>query len=152
MLACRTFNAIIVRTIQANVFSLISQTLTFVLFKVEAGMFFFLNDVIIAKIYALSLLTSLNARQSPTAFLNLKQSVTSTAGMSNGISLGMTTFSVSRRRASVMRTSQTIDEQDHGSAISSSSKVDVDWGATSHGTDQSQTNVRLPVTDLTTAV
>ncbi|EJD41917.1 hypothetical protein AURDEDRAFT_168908 [Auricularia subglabra TFB-10046 SS5] len=64
----------------------------------------------------------------------------------------MPTFSVSRRRGPVMRTSQTIDEHDHGSAISSSSKVDVDWEATSHGTDQSQTNVRLPVTDLTTAV
>lgn len=54
----RTFNQIISHTVQANVFSLISQTLTFVLFKLDVGMYFLLNDVVICKVYAFSLLTS----------------------------------------------------------------------------------------------
>ncbi|EJD50125.1 hypothetical protein AURDEDRAFT_112276 [Auricularia subglabra TFB-10046 SS5] len=153
-----TFNAIISRTVQANVFSLISQTLTFVLFKIDAGMFFFLNDVVMAKVYAFSLLTSLNARRSSTALFNLSKSVTSTAGgMTNGISLGQTTFGGSGRRGPVVRITETVDvttEHDYASAYSPSSKAEIDWDAKSRSPDQSQTNVRLPEreTDVATAV
>lgn len=52
------FNRIISRTVQANVFSLVSQTTTFALYKLDVGMYFFLNDVVICKVYAFSLLTS----------------------------------------------------------------------------------------------
>lgn len=45
----RTFNAIISRAVQANVFSLLSQVMAFVLFKVSSGMFFFLNDLMLGK-------------------------------------------------------------------------------------------------------
>ena len=47
---CSTFNAIISRAVQANILSLVSQIMTFVLFKINAGMYFFLNDVILCKV------------------------------------------------------------------------------------------------------
>ena len=48
--AYSTFNAIISRAVQANILSLVSQIMTFVLFKINAGMYFFLNDVILCKV------------------------------------------------------------------------------------------------------
>ena len=50
LVACSTFNAIISRAVQANILSLVSQIMTFVLFKINAGMYFFLNDVILCKV------------------------------------------------------------------------------------------------------
>jgi len=72
-----TFNSIISRAVQANIFSLVSQIMTFVLFKVNTGFFFFLNDVVLCKIYCFSLLTSLNARRSATGLF------TKTGGMTS---------------------------------------------------------------------
>ncbi|EJD51007.1 hypothetical protein AURDEDRAFT_160148 [Auricularia subglabra TFB-10046 SS5] len=71
-----SLSSIISRTVQANVLSLVNQVLTFILFKADIGMYFFLNDVLVSKIYAFSLLVSLNARRSSTALFNLSGSQT----------------------------------------------------------------------------
>ncbi|KAE9410505.1 hypothetical protein BT96DRAFT_378743 [Gymnopus androsaceus JB14] len=61
-----TFTHIITRTIQANVFSLLPQVLTFALFKVpNIGLYFFLIDFAICKAYAFSVIVSLNTRRVP---------------------------------------------------------------------------------------
>ncbi|KAK0445976.1 uncharacterized protein EV420DRAFT_909700 [Desarmillaria tabescens] len=57
------FNQIISRTVQANVLSLISQVLTFAFYKADIGLYFFLVDFTIVKVYTFSLLCSLNGRE-----------------------------------------------------------------------------------------
>ncbi|KZV99356.1 hypothetical protein EXIGLDRAFT_725308 [Exidia glandulosa HHB12029] len=93
------FQAILSKSVQANVLALISQVLTLVLFKVDAGMFFLLNDVVIAKIYAFSLLTTLNVRSSSWAIFSVSAS---TKSHSEHISLS------SMPRPAVVRITQTI--------------------------------------------
>ncbi|KAH7097810.1 hypothetical protein BKA62DRAFT_832977 [Auriculariales sp. MPI-PUGE-AT-0066] len=66
-----SIRGVISRTIQANVFSLISQIATFLLFKLNVGMYFFWNDVVITKVYVFSLLITLNARRSSSALYNV---------------------------------------------------------------------------------
>lgn len=68
-----TFNAIISRTVQANVVSLISQVLTAILMKANLGLWFFFNDVTITKIYTFSMLVSLNARRSQSAMFGTSE-------------------------------------------------------------------------------
>lgn len=58
-----SFNKIIARTIQANILSLLSQVVTFALFKADIGLYFFLNDFTVVKVYAFSLIISLNTRK-----------------------------------------------------------------------------------------
>ncbi|KZW01235.1 hypothetical protein EXIGLDRAFT_830197 [Exidia glandulosa HHB12029] len=84
-----TFNAIISRTVQANVFSLLSQVLTAILMKANIGLYFFLNDVTITKVYAFSLLVSLGARRSKSSMFSMseKTSKGETSGGGNQISL-----------------------------------------------------------------
>ncbi|KAH7090890.1 hypothetical protein BKA62DRAFT_776483 [Auriculariales sp. MPI-PUGE-AT-0066] len=65
--AALSIRGVISRTIQANVVSLISQIVSFVLFKRDVGMFFLLHDVVVTKVYIFSLLITLNARRSSAA-------------------------------------------------------------------------------------
>ncbi|KAG6810225.1 hypothetical protein H0H92_012834 [Tricholoma furcatifolium] len=53
-----SFNQIISRTIQSNILSLCSQIITFALFKANVGLYFFLNDFTVVKVYAFSLIIS----------------------------------------------------------------------------------------------
>ncbi|KAF8066573.1 hypothetical protein FPV67DRAFT_1767556 [Lyophyllum atratum] len=80
-----SFNQIISRTVQANVLSLLSQVVTFALFKADIGLYFFLNDFTVVKIYAFSLIVSLNTRKSPTAIFDTTES--SQTSRPGGISL-----------------------------------------------------------------
>jgi hypothetical protein len=60
-------NAIIIRTLQCNVLSLMSQVAMFVMFMLKSnphvGAYLFFNDFLTVKIYAFSLLLTLNARK-----------------------------------------------------------------------------------------
>jgi len=89
-----TFTHIITRTIQANVFSLLPQVLTFALFKVpNIGLYFFLIDFAICKAYAFSVIVSLNTRKSA-------QALFTGSGLPSGptgTSISMRTLSVSGR-------------------------------------------------------
>ncbi|KAH7087276.1 hypothetical protein BKA62DRAFT_646819, partial [Auriculariales sp. MPI-PUGE-AT-0066] len=62
-----SIRGVISRTIQANVVSLISQIVSFILFKRDVGMYFFWHDVVVTKVYIFSLLITLNARRSSAA-------------------------------------------------------------------------------------
>ncbi|KIK68027.1 hypothetical protein GYMLUDRAFT_805033 [Collybiopsis luxurians FD-317 M1] len=88
-----TFLDIIVRTIQANVYSLLSQVLTFALFRVRnIGLYFFLIDFTITNVYAFSVITSLNTRKQAKALFNNSDSQ---SGPSSGVFLN--TFSITRQ-------------------------------------------------------
>ncbi|KAE9407143.1 hypothetical protein BT96DRAFT_147906 [Gymnopus androsaceus JB14] len=90
-----TFMQIITRTIQANVFSLVSQVLTFALFQVpNIGLYFFLIDFTVCKTYAFSAIVSLNTRKSAKALFNASD-LQSPGPTSVNISMG--TLSVSGR-------------------------------------------------------
>ncbi|KAG6915830.1 hypothetical protein DXG01_009663 [Tephrocybe rancida] len=80
-----TFKDIISRTIQANVLSLISQVVTFALFKAHVGLYFFLNDFTVVKVYAFSLIVSLTTRKGASAGYNTSE--TSATSRPAGISL-----------------------------------------------------------------
>ncbi|KAJ7843488.1 hypothetical protein B0H13DRAFT_2364727 [Mycena leptocephala] len=69
-----TFNQIIARAVQANVLSLISQVMTFILYKANLGLYFFLVDFTIVKVYTFSLLCSLNARTSKSSAFDTETS------------------------------------------------------------------------------
>ncbi|KAJ3717572.1 hypothetical protein DFJ43DRAFT_1043100 [Lentinula guzmanii] len=60
-------NGIIVRTLQCNALALLSQVAMFVMFFLKSnphvGAYFFFNDFLVVKIYAFSLLLTLNARK-----------------------------------------------------------------------------------------
>lgn len=58
-----SFNQIVSRTVQCNVLSLFCQIGTIVFFLANAGFYFFWNDMIVIKIYTISLVVSLNARK-----------------------------------------------------------------------------------------
>ncbi|KIY72896.1 hypothetical protein CYLTODRAFT_283633 [Cylindrobasidium torrendii FP15055 ss-10] len=60
------FRAIIVRTVECNILSLLGQLTTVVLFNQskKVGMYFALTDMCLAKVYTISLLVSLNSRPS----------------------------------------------------------------------------------------
>ncbi|KAH7101235.1 hypothetical protein BKA62DRAFT_619017 [Auriculariales sp. MPI-PUGE-AT-0066] len=62
-----TVGGVLSQLVQTNVLSLVSQIMTLVFFKAHAGLYFMLNDVVLAKIYCFSLLISLNARRSDSA-------------------------------------------------------------------------------------
>lgn len=70
----RSFNQIISRTVQSNALSLLSQVVTIALFKANVGMYFFLNDFTIVKVYTFSLLISLNARRGSTMLGSVTES------------------------------------------------------------------------------
>ncbi|KAH7096894.1 hypothetical protein BKA62DRAFT_774775 [Auriculariales sp. MPI-PUGE-AT-0066] len=87
-------------------------------FKIDAGMYFFLNDVILTKIYAFSLLTSLNARRSSNALFNTtgltshqSQNGVSLSNLSNGRRGGtaLGTYGGSKNHAPVVRITETVD-------------------------------------------
>ncbi|KAG6916015.1 hypothetical protein DXG01_008826 [Tephrocybe rancida] len=67
----RTFNDIISWTVQANILSLITQVVAFALLRFDVGFYFceqfesdtFLNDFTVVKVYAFSLIVSLNTRK-----------------------------------------------------------------------------------------
>ncbi|KAF8868966.1 hypothetical protein CPB85DRAFT_876175 [Mucidula mucida] len=56
MKSINTFKAIIVRTVQCNVLSLVAQVTTIVLFTTQVGYYYFLPDFTISKVYFFSLL------------------------------------------------------------------------------------------------
>ncbi|KAG6906363.1 hypothetical protein DXG01_014317 [Tephrocybe rancida] len=58
-----TFHDIITRTIQANTLSLFSQVASFALFNADVGLYFLLTDFTVVKVYAFSLIVSLNTRK-----------------------------------------------------------------------------------------
>ncbi|KZV94803.1 hypothetical protein EXIGLDRAFT_834769 [Exidia glandulosa HHB12029] len=140
-----TFNAIISRTVQANVFSLISQTLTFVLFKLDVGMFFFLNDVTICKVYAFSLLTSLNARRSSTAMFNLSRSQISTGPTSNNISLNQISANSRANRPPVVRITETVEMTTEADWDQKNAHEHGDWDS------KDSTAVRSPISSSTSS-
>ncbi|KAG6915828.1 hypothetical protein DXG01_009661 [Tephrocybe rancida] len=79
------FKVIISRTIQANVLSLASQIGIFALFMSNVGLYFFLNDFTVVKVYAFSLIVSLITRKG--AYATHNTSETSATPRPTGISL-----------------------------------------------------------------
>ncbi|KIK57395.1 hypothetical protein GYMLUDRAFT_46270 [Collybiopsis luxurians FD-317 M1] len=80
-------NAIIVRTLQCNVLSLLSQVAMFVMFFLKSNphvqAYFFFNDFIVVKVYVFSLLLTLNARKRMAS----KFDTSRTGGTSDNIAL-----------------------------------------------------------------
>ncbi|KAH7098506.1 hypothetical protein BKA62DRAFT_642187 [Auriculariales sp. MPI-PUGE-AT-0066] len=66
--ALSKFHAWVSHIVQLNLFGLLSQTLMLIMFKLDVGTYFFLNDVILCKVYVFSLFVTLNARGSHTLF------------------------------------------------------------------------------------
>ncbi|KAG6910355.1 hypothetical protein DXG01_011424 [Tephrocybe rancida] len=91
-----TFNDIISRTIQSNILSLFIQVLSFVLFKANIGLWFFLDDFTAVKVYAFSLIVSMNTRGTSTIYNTPETSETSRPA---GISLSQLSSANFRGRA-----------------------------------------------------
>lgn len=114
----RRVHAFFSRLVQTNFLSLLSQILTLVLFSVDVGMYFLFNNVVISKVYAFSLLTSLNARGSSAAIFSHSISTQSkgdgtsasrSGAPTNAAFHNMLASRLNRAPPPVVRVTQTID-------------------------------------------
>jgi len=90
-------DTVISRIVQTNAIPLIGQTIALVLFRLDLGLYFFIADLVLCKVYVFSLVMSLIARRLPSAMLDLPsggglskryRTTVSTAPVSTGIPMG----------------------------------------------------------------
>ncbi|KAF8823438.1 hypothetical protein HHX47_DHR10000348 [Lentinula edodes] len=112
-------NGIIVRTLQCNVLALLSQVAMFVMFFLKSnpnvGAYFFFNDFLVVKIYAFSLLLTLNARKTMATKFDSSRG----GGTSDNIALSNVQSAINRTRVQLPHEPGVVSIQVH-------QQVDVD--------------------------